>query len=86
MGSWHRRYKDFSTNGIGACPLGYANKYVDSSVVKGIKDGSMSSLNSYEEVHLAELLTFMTHGQKWQDLQEPVEKLARLVFGLLEHI
>lgn len=52
----NRKYKDFSTNGIGACPLGYANKYVDSSVVKGIKDGSMSSLNSYEEVHLAELL------------------------------
>ncbi len=49
-------YKDFSTNGIGASILGYQDLNVDKEVVKAINNGSMSSLNSYEEVDLASLL------------------------------
>ena len=49
-------YEDFTTNGIGACVLGYANERVDSSVKDSIDNGSLSTLNSFEEVELAELL------------------------------
>ena len=49
----NRCYKDFTTNGIGSCILGFANEHVDSKVKEAIDSGSMSSLNSYEEVDLA---------------------------------
>lgn len=51
-----RRYTDMSYMGIGSCILGYADKDVDRSVKKAIDMGSMSTLNCYEEVELAELL------------------------------
>ncbi len=47
---------DMSMSGIGACVLGYADKDVDTAVAKAIHRGSVSSLNCYEEVELAELL------------------------------
>lgn len=50
------RYLDFSTNGIGACLLGYADPEVTEAVVKVVRDGSMSSLNPPEEVELADRL------------------------------
>ena len=50
------RYRDFSTNGIGACLLGYADPDVSEAVIKIIRDGSMSSLNAPEEVALADRL------------------------------
>lgn len=50
------RYLDFSTNGIGACLLGYADPAVTEAVVKVVRDGSMSSLNPPEEVELADRL------------------------------
>ena len=50
---------DMSTMGIGANILGYADPYVDSAVIECIKNGSSSSLNSYEEIDLAELLIKM---------------------------
>ncbi len=50
---------DMSTMGIGANILGYADTYVDNAVIQCIKNGSSSSLNSYEEIDLAELLIKM---------------------------
>mgnify|MGYP006079084295 CR=1 FL=1 len=49
-------FNDFATMGIGACALGYADEYVNSRVKNSIDNGSMSTLNSYEEVELAEKL------------------------------
>lgn len=50
------KYIDMSYMGIGACILGYADEDVDNAVKKVIEDGSMCTLNSPEEVELAELL------------------------------
>lgn len=49
-------YRDFTTMGIGSCLLGYACDAVDDAVVRTIRNGSMSSLNSPLEVELAEAL------------------------------
>ena len=49
-----RHYYDFSTNSVGACLLGYANQAVNRAVKKTVDEGTMSSLNPYEEVQLAE--------------------------------
>ncbi len=51
------RYTDMSFMGVGACPLGYADPDVNSAVKDAIDRGSMCTLNCYEEVELAELLT-----------------------------
>ncbi len=42
----NKTYYDFSVIGASACILGYADKYVNQKVIKCIKDGSFSSLNS----------------------------------------
>ncbi|MHA1979223.1 MAG: aminotransferase class III-fold pyridoxal phosphate-dependent enzyme [Candidatus Hodarchaeales archaeon] len=52
----NNKYIDMSIMGVGACILGYADEDVDESVINAIKNGSMSTLNCYEEVELAELL------------------------------
>lgn len=49
-------YYDMTTNGIGACLLGYADPDVTSAVVRCVKNGSMTSLNAPEEVYLADRL------------------------------
>ena len=49
-------YTDMTTNGIGACLLGYADPDVTAAVVKRVQDGSMTTLNPPEEVYLAERL------------------------------
>lgn len=51
-----RRYVDMTTMGIGACLLGYNDPDVTEAVVMRVKTGSMSTLNSPEEVKLAQLL------------------------------
>lgn len=51
-----RKYLDFSIMGVGACALGYADKEVDNAVKRAVDQGSMSTLNSPEEVELAKLL------------------------------
>lgn len=50
------KYIDMSYMGIGSCTLGYADKKVNAAVKKAIDEGNMSTLNSPEEVELAELL------------------------------
>lgn len=47
---------DMSIMGVGSCILGYADPDVNKSVKKVIDQGSMGTLNSPEEVELAELL------------------------------
>jgi glutamate-1-semialdehyde 2,1-aminomutase len=49
-------YYDMSIMGIGTCVLGYANDDINASVTNVIANGSMTSLNCYEEVELAEKL------------------------------
>jgi glutamate-1-semialdehyde 2,1-aminomutase len=50
------RYIDMSISGIGANILGYADPDVDEAVIEAIGNGSSCSLNSPEEVELADLL------------------------------
>ena len=49
-------YKDVSFMGVGTNSLGYSNPAIDQEVKKAINMGNMSSLNSPEEVYLAEKL------------------------------
>jgi glutamate-1-semialdehyde 2,1-aminomutase len=50
------KYYDFAGMGVTACILGYADDDVDSAVKNAINNGSMNTLNSFEEVDLAEKL------------------------------
>lgn len=49
-------YYDMTTNGIGACLLGYADDDINDAVINRIQNGCMSSLNPPEEVYLADKL------------------------------
>lgn len=49
-------YYDFAQMGVGSCVLGYADDDVNRAVKASIDNGSMCTLNSYEEVALAEKL------------------------------
>ena len=51
-----RHYYDMSTNGIGACLLGYRHPRVTDAVVRRVRLGSMSTLNPPDEVAVAEEL------------------------------
>jgi glutamate-1-semialdehyde 2,1-aminomutase len=51
-----RKFVDMTTNGIGACLLGFADDDVNAAVKQCIDDGNMCTLNSPAEVELAELL------------------------------
>jgi len=52
-GTWLR---DFSIMGIGTCSLGYAHPEVNAAVIDAICKGSMTTLNCFEEVELAQRL------------------------------
>lgn len=49
-------YYDFAQMGVGTCTLGYADDDVNAEVIDAVNKSSMCSLNSYEEVELAERL------------------------------
>jgi glutamate-1-semialdehyde aminotransferase len=51
-----KKYVDMSYMGVGACTLGYADTEVDKAVKKAIDKGSMTTLNSPDEVELANVL------------------------------
>ena len=53
------KYLDFSMMGVGTNILGYSRKEVDDAVRKIIDKGNMSTLNSKEEIFLAEKLVHM---------------------------
>jgi glutamate-1-semialdehyde 2,1-aminomutase len=50
------KYVDMSLMGVGACLLGYADPDVTAAVSRAISNGSMCTLNSADEVQLAEVL------------------------------
>lgn len=56
-----RQYYDFAQMGVGSCTLGYADPDVNSAVMDAVKNGSMCTLNSFEEVELAERLIALHH-------------------------
>ena len=45
-------YYDMTTNGIGACMLGFADPDVSAAVIRRVENGSMCTLNPPEEVCL----------------------------------
>ena len=51
-----KHYYDMTSTGIGSCLLGFADPDVSKAVITRIENGSMSTLNAPEEVHLAEKL------------------------------
>ena len=51
-----RPYIDFTSNGIGACLLGFADDAVNASVAACLERGTMCTLNPPEEVYLADRL------------------------------
>jgi len=59
------KYVDMSLMGIGSCILGYADPDVNRAVISAVKKGSMTTLNPYEEVELAELLLKL---HPWADM------------------
>jgi glutamate-1-semialdehyde aminotransferase len=52
----NNKYLDMSYMGIGSCIIGYANKSINDIVKQSIDLSNMTTLNSPEEVQLAELL------------------------------
>lgn len=57
-------FVDMGIFGIGSCLLGYADPDVTAAVVRNVQMGSMSTLNSPEEVELANVLTTL---HPWAD-------------------
>jgi len=51
-----KHYYDLTTSGIGSCLLGFADPDVNRAVIDRIENGSMATLNSPEEVYLADKL------------------------------
>ena len=51
----NKTYYDFAGMGVTACSLGYANKKINSSIIKAFNMGNLTTLNSLEEVELARL-------------------------------
>lgn len=51
-----RKFVDMTSTGIGACLLGYCDPDVTAAVVRRVQAGSMCTLNSPDEVELAQLL------------------------------
>lgn len=51
-----RAYTDFTSCGIGCCLLGYADETVNAAVIERVTQGSMCTLNTPDEVYLADLL------------------------------
>ena len=52
----NKKYIDLSFMGVGTNILGYSNEKVDQKVIKTLKTSNMSTLNSLEEIKLAEEL------------------------------
>lgn len=51
-----RRFIDMSSGGILACVLGYSDPDVNAAVLRQVHNGSMSTLQTFDEVELAQLL------------------------------
>ena len=62
---YKRKYVDLGLMGVGTNVLGFNNNKINKSVIKSIKFGNMSSLNSLEELQLAKLMIKL---HKWADM------------------
>ena len=51
-----KKYIDMAQMGVGTCVLGYSNKSINNKVIKSIKYGNNSTLNSIDELVLAKKL------------------------------
>jgi len=60
-----KHFYDFAGMGVGSCTIGYADEDINNEVIKAINDGSMCSLNSFEEIDLAEKLIDL---HPWADM------------------
>ncbi len=60
-----KKYYDFAGMGVTSCILGYADKDINKAVIRGLKNGSMSTLNAPEEFDLAKKLLEI---HKWADM------------------
>ena len=64
----NKMYYDFAGMGVTSCVLGYSNSNLNKSLTKGLKSGSMCTLNAPEEVDLAKkLLKIHKWSEKWLD-------------------
>ena len=61
----NKRYYDFAGMGVTSCVLGYADADINKAIIEGLKKGSMSTLNSPEEVDLANRLIKI---HKWAEM------------------
>ena len=61
----NKRYYDFAGMGVTSCVLGYADAEINKAIIEGLKKGSMSTLNSPEEVDLANRLIKI---HKWAEM------------------
>ena len=84
----NKKYTDCSLMGVGTNILGYSNSQVNLKVSRAINNGNISSLNSFEEVALAEkLLSFNNWAGKvlfartGADANAISVRLARLYSG-----
>jgi glutamate-1-semialdehyde 2,1-aminomutase len=59
------KYFDFAQMGVGSCILGYADDVINAAVTGAVREGSMCTLNCYEEVDLAEKLISL---HPWADM------------------
>jgi len=58
-------YYDFAGMGVTSCVLGYSDNDINKSIIQGVKNGSMCTLNATEEIDLAkELLNI----HKWSGM------------------
>ena len=49
----NKMYYDFAGMGVTSCVLGYADNFINKAITNGLKNGSMATLNSTEEIDLA---------------------------------
>ena len=64
-----KEYYDFAQMGVGSCTLGYADVDVNNAVLEAVRNGSMCTLNSYEEVELAEQLIALHKPVSYKQLR-----------------
>ena len=55
----NKKYTDVSLMGVGTNILGYSNNTIDNAVIKKVKKSNLSTLNSFDDIKLAEKLIEM---------------------------
>ena len=64
--------------GVTACLLGYADNYVNTKVKLAIDRASLTTLNSKDEIQLAQSLIKIHDGQIWLNFVNQEERLVWL--------